>query len=80
MYLNAVISQFTHRFSFQKSAYSVNSFAFGITSKFMANNGLKWLFNSITIAGGIGWDFVNNPYSLFPNKTYFVVEYSKILK
>ncbi len=68
------------RFEYKKNTYNTNSFALGIAKKFTANDSLKWLFNSITIAGGLGWNFVNNSFNIFPNETYFVAEYSKALK
>lgn len=61
------------RLEYKKSAYS-NELAMGIAARFSSNDRLKWLFKTLSMGIGLGWDFASNDY--FPT-TYFVFQYTK---
>ncbi|WP_456400489.1 hypothetical protein [Mesoaciditoga sp.] len=61
------------RLEYKKSAYS-NEFAMGIAARFSSNDQIKWLFKTLSMGIGLGWDFALN--DSFPT-TYFIFQYTK---
>lgn len=62
-----------------KKGSSINLLVAGIAGKFKANEHVKWLFNSITVAVGLGWN-LSKMKNYLPSQTYFVFQYTKFLK
>jgi hypothetical protein len=72
---NAPLSFGDVRLEYKNGAYS-NELAAGIAARFSASKEIEWLFKTISIGIGVGWDF-NNDKNFFPSKTYFVFQYTR---
>ena len=63
------------RLEYKKSSRS-NLLAVGIVANFSANEKVRWLFRSLSVGVGMGWDF-NNVENFYPSNTYFVFQYTR---
>ena len=59
-----------------KNGEHSNNLAIGIAAKFLASKEIKWLFKSLSVGIGIGWNFITDK-DFFPSKTYFVFQYTR---
>ncbi len=57
-----------------------NSTALGIGRTFQAGESFKWLFDSLTVAAGIGWEFTDSNFGVSPNSIHLVVDTVRYLK